>query len=724
MRLFAVVELLAIVAAVVCKPPHVLTPELLVSAPRPGKAIVNDAGTDAIVPVTTAELGSGKMLTDMYHVPLANAKSWEHAAAKRIAANATEGVFLSGHEFAYLKGDSLCLHHLRDSTREDVEVVRFPAPVKYLKPVRTSKTSLTLVFAARVYDDQKLETVTQHDSSEAMQEWSRVMAFDRVMVRHWDEWIYPHRRFQLFATDLSRSNGHWKRTSGFRNLFAGTDQETPVAPLSDDTEFTASPDWVAYATHTHANLAWHTRLDVRLVPLHGGAPKNATVHKRGWAGAPALSPDGETLAFLQQPKDGYESDRKILQTFSIRHGKQTEHLAHWDVSPNTLVFSRDGHALYMLAEQNEQQKAFIASVRTQADGTVSVGEPKEIISTGAVSSLTELPNGDVLYTRSSIRHPSDVYIRRTDGTHIRLTNFLHWSDAHRELDLGPAPEQFSYPGADEVTVHGWLLRPPGYDDAVQAGRKLPLAVLIHGGPEGAWTNAWSSRWNPAAFAAQGYVVVTLDPSGSTGFGQKMTERILGHWGDRPYEDIIKGVHHVLAHEPNVDRERVVAAGASFGGYMINWIQGQDHGIFRALVTHDGVFDTQSAWYATEELYFPEAEFYGPPWQANTKYAQWSPSNHVAKWKTPHLIIHGGQDFRLDPSQGISAFNVLQRRGIPSRLLYFPDEGHWVNNPLNSLRWHHEIFAWFRKHAKAHTERSHPLPTDAAPVAAAPQLVFQ
>lgn len=517
------------------------------------------------------------------------------------------------------------------------------------------------------------------------------------MIRHWDQWLNPRQRKQLFALDIKKDGSGWK-TSDIRNLMRGTNLETPVGPLGDATDFALSRNYVVFTSKDpDVPTAWHTRQQIYLVPIDKEEkPKRISLEEgRGWAGAPVISPNEDMVVFLQQYKDGFESDRKIVQAYLVNEHKQVQFFSDWDVSPESLKFSRDGKTLYAIVPEDEQRKVY----EIRVDGT-SLKDKEVILEDGSTTSIADLNDGRLAYIASNLQSPNDVYVRQQDHSVVRVTNFFRMSERHKDIDMGPRPERFTYAGSDNVTMHGWILKPPQYDEEVRQGKLLPLAVLIHGGPEGDWSNGWSTRWNPAAFAAAGFVVTTLDPSGSIGFGQGMTDRVLEHWGDRVPEDVMKGVHHVLQTQSHLDHDRVVAAGASFGGYMVNWLQGHNNDkLFKAFVTHDGIFNTMSMYYSTEELYFPESELGGKPWESPKLYEEFSPHRFVSEWNTPHLIVHGGRDFRLSPAEGISAFTALQRRGVPSRLLFFPDEGHWVNDPRNSLQWHEEVLGWLKRWSK-------------------------
>ena len=281
--------------------------------------------------------------------------------------------------------------------------------------------------------------------------------------------------------------------------------------------------------------------------------------------------------------------------------------------------------------------------------------------------------------------PSDEYILdlKSDSKPQAIT---HWSAKHLGSRLrGLGAEEFWFKGADDLDVMGWAIKPKGWSPRDK--NSWPLAFLVHGGPQSAWEDAWNTRWNPALFAAQGYFVIMINPSGSTGYGQEFTDRIQNEWGGRPFKDLLAGYRYALKRYPEIDPERTAALGASYGGYMINWINGHNDFGFKALVCHDGLLDTTESYFSTEEVWFPTQEFGGPPWQTRMTYEKWNPINHVAEWSTPQFVIHSAKDYRLVDSQGLGAFTALQVQGVPSRLLYFPDENHWVLKPSNSRRWH-------------------------------------
>ncbi|WFD43566.1 hypothetical protein MPSI1_002229 [Malassezia psittaci] len=683
---------------------QVLLPEHLIEARRPSASLINDEGTHALIPVQQFSARHGNKSQSIYYVSLGKAPE-NIRDLNQLIFNGSEPVFLAEKDFAYLKGNTLCQARIESSFPGQSfchSITTFPTSVQNLRSVRHSPTNVTLVFSAKVYEDGTLDGVQAAEQSEAVQDWkNHARVYDTLLVRHWDQWVNNRQKSQLFALNLSYNHllSRWHASGSPRALMKGTQLETPVGPLGSAADFAVSDTHVAFtAKDPNKNSAWHTKQNLYLVPLNAtSGPVQVSVNGRGWCGSPAFSPDGQMLVFLQQYEDGLESDRKEVQIYSLLSQKQSSFWPDWDMSPSELAFTRNGSHLLLTVVEDEQTKLYRAEVHRKSESKSTLKQRQLLVDYGHVLKPHELLDGRIAFTRSTFDYPNDLFVLEPNMTITKYSDFLHMSAELPNLDLGKEAEQFSYSGKDNVTAHGWYMEPPQYEQLIKDGGKVPLCVLIHGGPESDWNNGWSTRWNPRVFAAAGFAVIMLDPSGSTGFGQEYTNRILKHWGDRPYVDIMNGVHYILDTKPHLDRDRVVGAGGSFGGYMVNWIQGHnDDHLFKALVTHDGMFNTLSTFYTTDELYFAESEFGGVPWEVHENYERFSPHHYVHRWNTPHLIVHGGQDFRLDPSEGIAAFAALQRRGIPSRYVYFPNEGHWVLDPKNSQIWHTEVLNWLTK----------------------------
>ncbi|KAE8225728.1 hypothetical protein CF319_g1559 [Tilletia indica] len=706
-----------------------LTPTKLIEAPRAGEGIVSPNGLHALVGVTEHGIGSPTKVTTrktIYHVPLpAHIASSGKKEKKPVLAkpqplvyNVTESVFISDDEAAWVYEGIL---YFKNVSAADLgpfipgtAIGELPVKVANLKTVTPKKggdKKRTLVFSAEVYDDGNLEAVKDHDESDTEQEWERVRAYETTFVRHWDRWIKMNKRSQLFAVDLVRSSNEQGPTwtfakDGFRNLMKDTKLETPVGPFGDGGDYDVNQDSVVWTSRDPVkSSAWHTKQNIYLAPLSGptkDGPRKLTSGDHGIASSPRFSPDGKTVFWLQMGKDGFESDKRVLYSYDLETGKSHSIFPKWKYTPKSIAFSPSGKELHLLVDHLQKNKLFVIPLKRNngiLTAAISISEPKELLSEVSVKAVQPVIHGGALITGSTHYSTVELYwLAPTAGSKlVQLTAFGKESSALANVEYGPEPEEIHWAGAKGRTAHGWIIKPPGF----KASKKYPLVVLIHGGPEDAWTNAWSARWNPAVFSAAGFVVFTPNPAGSVSFGQDYQEEILNSWGGRPYQDILSGVHHVIRAVEGVDGDRVVAAGASFGGYSINWLQGHNNdGLFKALVCHDGVFNTLATFYSTDELWFPESEFQGLPWEVSEQYERWNPQAHVANWRTPQLIIHGGRDYRLTESEGLSAFNALQRRGVPSRFLYFPDENHWVTDPRNSLRWHQEVLGWLSKYANA------------------------
>jgi dipeptidyl aminopeptidase/acylaminoacyl peptidase len=413
------------------------------------------------------------------------------------------------------------------------------------------------------------------------------------------------------------------------------------------------------------------------VPISGGTAKKISTSP-GADTTPLYSPDGKYLAWRSQARAGFEADKWRLTIQDRQTGKIRDLTEKFDRSIGSFAWAPTSNAICFAAEDHGE--APIYSVAIEND------QPSEITRLHA-DDLTFGANGALYFTRMSIAAPNEIW-RLAIGSPEPVP-VTHMNDALlSQIDMQPL-ESFTFKGANDEEVQGFIVKPPGFDP----NKKYPLKFLIHGGPQGAWGNEWTYRWNAELFAASGnYVVVMINFHGSTGYGQKFTDSISGDWGGKPYVDLMKGLDYVEKTHPFIDRNREAALGASYGGYMANWILGHTNR-FKCIVSHDGMFNTESAYGTTEELWFPEWEFKGPPWKNREMYQKFSPHLFVDKFKTPTLVVHGQNDYRLDVSEGFQLFTTLQRLGIPSKMLYFPDEGHWVLKPQDSRLWYKTVNDW-------------------------------
>jgi dipeptidyl aminopeptidase/acylaminoacyl peptidase len=381
---------------------------------------------------------------------------------------------------------------------------------------------------------------------------------------------------------------------------------------------------------------------------------------------------------------GYEADRFRIVLRTWPDGPERVLTEAWDRSPSEIVWSADGRTIYSTADHLGQHALFAIDVAT--------GQVRTVIGEGHVTS-PGLARDRLVVAIDHLRAPAELHTVAASGTGLRAITQVNASRV-AGLAFGE-PEQITFKGWNDETVYAWTVKPVGFT----AGQKYPVAFLVHGGPQGSFSNDFHYRWNPQIYAAAGYGVVMVDFHGSTGYGQAFTDAINGDWGGKPLVDLQKGLDAALARFAWLDGDRVCALGASFGGYMINWMAGNWPDRFTCLVNHDGNLDERFAYYATEELWFPEWEHGGTPWDTPESYAKHNPIDHVGQWKTPMLVIHGGRDYRVVYSEGIATFTALQRRGIPSRFLYFPDENHWVLKPANSVLWHETVLGWLAQWTK-------------------------
>jgi len=537
----------------------------------------------------------------------------------------------------------------------------------------------TLVFTSFVYPDCPDDACNQKRLEEAEKSKVKAQLFDHLFFRHWDHWLdgkYTH----IFAMTLPAQGG------APRDLTPGA-FESPTWFLGAPDGYAISPDGseVCYTSDHSGHPAWSTNNDLYLVSTNGGEARNITRDNPGSDASPQYSPNGRYIAYTSQARDGYESDLLRLRVYDRETGKIQDVTQGFDQWVMSFAWAPDSNTLYFTAPEYGRQPIF----------KTSVSNPKvEKVRGGMNDEVQVAPDGKwLVFTQTSLTQPQEVSRASTSGG--TATALTHANDAlMAELDLNPI-EDVTTNGALGAKIHSLLVKPPGFDP----NKKYPGVMLIHGGPQGAWDDAWSYRWNAQMFAAHGYVVLMTNFHGSTGYGQKFVEEISGDWGGACYQDLMAATDY-LESLPYVDRTRIGAAGASFGGYMINWIAGHTNR-FKVLVSHDGVYDNHSMYAETEELWFDEWEFKGLPWDkaSGALREKVSPSNFVQFIQTPMLVIEGQLDFRVPLGQAVQLFTSLQRLGVPSKLLYFPDEGHWVLKPQNSQLWHKTVLGWLDEYLK-------------------------
>jgi dipeptidyl aminopeptidase/acylaminoacyl peptidase len=579
-----------------------------------------------------------------------------------------------------------------------------------------------IVFVSSVYPDCEYDACNKQRDEERKKNKVKAKIFTRLFFRHWNEFT-DFKRSHLFvipADAIAETVVAGVSPAPSGTVVAGVspaglqptrlplqksvpldltpgDHNVPPFSLGGQDMYTISPDGqqLAYTCNIDEVEATSTNNEIFVVPISGGAPKKISTSP-GADTTPLYSPDGKYLAWRSQARAGFESDKWRLLVQDRKSGRTRDLTEKLDRSVGSYSWAPESNAICFAAEDHGEAPIYSVSLKDN--------QPTETVRLHA-DDLVFGTEGALYFTRMSIGAPNEIWrlvftdlalsnLAQTEddalmGKHDLPISVTHMNDALlSQIDM-QALESFWFKGANNADVQGFMVKPPGFDP----NKKYPLKFLIHGGPQGAWGNEWTYRWNAQLFAETGnYVVVMINFHGSTGYGQKFTDSISGDWGGKPYVDLMKGLDYVEKTYPFVDKNGEAALGASYGGYMANWILGQTNR-FKCIVSHDGMFNAESAYGTTDELWFPNWEFGGPPWKKRDVYRKWSPHQYAANFKTPTLVVHGQKDYRLDVSQGFDLFTTLQVLKVPSKMLYFPDEGHWVLKPQNSQLWYQTVNDW-------------------------------
>ncbi|QEE23835.1 S9 family peptidase [Rhodanobacter glycinis] len=553
-----------------------------------------------------------------------------------------------------------------------------------IQDYKLSPDGHSVLLSYAVYTDCSDLACTKAKLDKRAKDKSTGTLYHKLFVRHWDTWS-DGRRNQLYLAHFG-ANGQLPAEPTL--LSRGIDGDVPSKPFGDASEFAFSPDGktVYFDVRIAGNSEpWSTNFDIYKVPADGSsAPTNLTAKNKAWDAYPVPSPDGKTLYYLAMKTPGFEADRFGIMAMDLSTGATHEVDPQWDRSPGSMDISADGKTLFVTADDEGQHPLF-------AVDAVS-GKVRQLVGDGEVDGYSVVGKR-VLLARNDLKQPSDLYTVDTDGRDLKQVT--HANAARLKNTQEGDFQFFTFKGWNNETVQGYVVKPANF----QAGKKYPVAFIIHGGPQGAMTNSWSYRWNPQTYAGQGFAVVTINFHGSTGYGQKFTDSISGDWGGKPLEDLKLGWKAALSKYSFLDAGRACALGASYGGFMTYWIAGVWNSPWKCFVDHDGVFDSRMMYYATDELWFEEHENGGPQYDVPKNYEKFNPLDHVKDWRVPMLVVHSGHDFRIPLSQGLGAFTALQRRGIPSEFLTFPNESHWVLQPHNSVLWHDTVNAWLEKWTK-------------------------
>lgn len=644
---------------------------------------VSPAGDMIAYTIADVDKAANKSTTQIYLVPVAGGESRQltndarSSGSPRWSPDGTRLAFISARE-----GGVPQVWTIDVSSGELKKITNISTGAG--DPVWSPDGSM-IAFVSDVYPECQTDACNHEREQQAEESKVKAKVADRLLFRHWTSWK-EGKRSHIFVVQTVGG-------AAARDLTPG-DFDAPPFSLGGPADYAFSPDSkeLAFARNTDRVEATSTNADIFVVSVRG-SDKARRITGTNLAAdlSPLYSPDGRYIAYRSQVRPGFESDRWRLMLYDRRTNRTRPVTDQLDASVDGFTFTRDGQTVYMVAGERGHQPLY----RLSLNGNAATA-PTKVIADGFNDDVKVTGDGATLvFTRNSASQPNEIFRASAQGgaaTQITKIN----DEFIKAFNFRPL-EEVEWTGGMGARVHGFVLKPANFSPS----KKYPMVVLIHGGPQGAWNDNWGYRWNPQVFAADGYMVFMPNPRGSTGYGQKFVDEISGDWGGKAYTDIMSGVAHVIA-LGSVDKNRIGAAGGSYGGYMVNWIEGHNRDPrfqFKALVSHAGVFNLASMYGATEELWFTEWEFKGTPWTNPQMYARWSPSMFVQNFQTPMLVLHGEQDYRVPIGEGLQLFTALQRRNVESKLIYFPDEGHWILKPQNSELWYNSVLGWFDSHLK-------------------------
>ncbi|NRA61918.1 MAG: S9 family peptidase [Psychrobium sp.] len=559
---------------------------------------------------------------------------------------------------------------------EAIQVTDLAVPVNGIK---LSPDNKKIALSLSVFPDCADLACTATRKTKISEQPNRGREYTQLMVRHWDTWK-DHSFNHIFVADI---NG--VKVTNLVDVTKNLKTDVPAKPFSGMEEVTFTPDnkYIVYSAKAgDYTQSWHTNFDLWQVSVDGGKPSNLTKDNNAWDSQPVFSNDGRYMAYAAMSKPAAESDRFAIMLKDLVTGTVKEVAPLWDRSVRSITFAPDSRNLYVTAQDVGQVSVFLINIQ--------FGDIKRLYNEGS-SSVVGISGENVIISKKDLNSPAELYSLANDGTTISAITSVN-KEKLSKVTFGEY-SQFSFNGWNDETVYGYWLKPSDYKE----GKKYPIAFLIHGGPQGSFGNNFSTRWNPQLWAGAGYGVVMIDFHGSTGYGQKFTDSINLDWGGKPLIDLQKGLAAVTQQQPWLDGNNACALGGSYGGYMVNWIAGNWSKKFKCLVNHAGLFDMRSFYNVTEELWFPEQDFNGSYITAKDNYEKFNPVNFISNWQTPMLVIHGEKDFRVPYVQGLGAFTVLQRKGIDSKLLMFPNENHWILDNDNKKQWYKNVLSWMDKY---------------------------
>jgi dipeptidyl aminopeptidase/acylaminoacyl peptidase len=669
----SVISLLAFASLAVAQERRFAIDDLL-KVRRVGDPQVSPNGRRVAFTISDVKFDDNRAVTQIYVVQLAGGDIRQLTSGAGSASSPRWSP--DGKKIAYVTGNQVWVMDDDGSDKEQVTKISTGAGGPVWSP-----DGKWIAFTSEVYPDCSDDACNKRKDEAADKSKIKAHITDRLLYRHWVEW-----------RDLKRTHVFVVSSNGgtARDLTPG-DFDAPPYAVAGDVDYSFSPDSreLAYLRNPDKVEAISTNSDIYIVPTTGGAARNITARNRGYEDSPIYTKDGKYILYRSQGTAGFEADRWRLMSYNRANGTSTELLRGFDQNVEEMVLSADGGTIYFVADERGRHPIYKVST--------TGGAAQKILKDLFATNLQITPdNSTLVFMNSSLAMPPEIYRAASDGSSSTALTSAN-GGLISQADLKPA-EDLDWTGALGKKIHGFVLKPRNFDP----NKKYPLLVLIHGGPQGAWNDTWSYRWNPQVFTDAGYVVFMPNPRGSTSYGQQFTNEISGDWGGKVFIDLKNGVAEVLRRNTFVDRNRIGAAGGSYGGYMVDWILGHNNDPrfrFKVLVSHAGVYNLTSMYGATEELWFPEWEFKGTPWTNKAMYERWSPHNFAQNFNTPTLVTAGELDYRVPYTESLQLFTALQRRGVESRLLLFPDEGHWILKPQNSRLWYDTVRGWFDKHLK-------------------------
>lgn len=651
------------------------TVEDLLKVRRVGDPQVSPDGKRVAFTIGDVYFDANKVITQIYVMPV------DGGSMKQLtngASSATSPRWSpDGKKIAYINGGQIWVMENGGDNKDQVTKISTNAAAPVWSP-----DGKWIAFTSEVHPDCNDDDCNQKKDEAAEKSKVKAHITTRLLFRHWDEWR-DVKRTHVFVVSSKGGTA--------RDLTSG-DFDSPPYAAATGVDYAFSPDGkeLSYVRNPDKVEAISTNSDIYVVPVSlDGPAKNITARNRGYDVGPIYTRDGKYIVYRSQATAGFEADRWRLMAYNRATGASTEIVRNFDLQVEEVALSPDGNYAYFTANERGHQPVY----RVPLGGA----EPQKMVKDVFATGLQITPDGkSLVFANSSMAMPTEIY--RDDIDSGSLTALTSASKNLMAQFVLRNAEEVEWTGALGKKIHGFIVKPSDFDP----NKKYPLAVIIHGGPQGAFNDSWGYRWNPQVFANNGYIAFLPNPRGSTGYGQQFVNEISADWGGKAYTDIMNGVADVLRRSSFIDRNRIGAAGASYGGYMINWIEGHNNDPrfrFKVLVSHDGVYNLESMYGATEELWFTDWEFKGTPWTNPAMYARWSPNKFVKNFETPILIIHSELDYRVPFGEGLQLFTAAQRMGVDSKLLVFPDEGHWVLKPQNSQLWYHTVLDWSDKYLK-------------------------